>query len=129
MTKEFPDAIVISAVTGEGVDLLVARMAEAVATARAKEPPRAGYIRYVTKPEKIEVTREDSAWRVRASKAERAVAMTDLDNDEAVRRLQRKLISMGVERVLQQSGARLGDEVRIGAAAFEFQPEDGIHGD
>jgi GTP-binding protein len=129
MTKEFPDAIVISAVTGEGVDLLVARMAEAVATARAEEPPRAGYIRYVTKPEKIEVTREDSAWRVRASKAERAVAMTDLDNDEAVRRLQRKLISMGVERVLQQSGARLGDEVRIGDAAFEFQPEDGIHGD
>jgi GTP-binding protein len=128
VTEEFPDAVVISAVTGEGVDLLVARMAETVATARATEPPRAGYVRYVTKPERIEVTREDSAWRVRASKAERAVAMTDLDNDEAVRRLQRKLISMGVERVLQKSGARLGDEVRIGNAAFEFQPEEGVRG-
>jgi GTP-binding protein len=129
MTKRFPDAVVISAVTGEGVDVLVARLTETVASVRAKEPARAGYVRYVIKPEKIEVTREDSAWRVRASKAERAVAMTDLDNDEAVRRLQRKLISMGVERTLQESGARLGDEVRIGDAAFEFQPEKVVQDD
>jgi GTP-binding protein len=55
--------------------------------------------------------------------------MTDLDNDEAVRRLQRKLISMGVERALEESGARVGDEVRIGDAAFEFQPEKAVQGD
>src|ERR671918_947639 len=67
MTKEFPDTHVISAITGEGVDAFVAKMAETVETARAKEPPRAGYVRYVIKPDAIEVTREDSAWRVRAS--------------------------------------------------------------
>jgi GTP-binding protein len=129
VTKRFPDALVISAATGEGVDVLVARLAETLARARAKEPARAGYVRYVIKPETIEVTREDSAWRVHASKVERAVAMTDLGNDEAVRRLQRKLISMGVERALQQSGARVGDEVRIGDATFEFQPEEEVQGD
>jgi GTP-binding protein len=129
VTERFPDAFVISAVTGVGVDALVARLIEAVASVRAKEPTRAGYVRYVIKPERIEVAREDSAWRVHASKAERAVAMTDLGNDEAVRRLQRQLISMGVERVLQESGARLGDEVRIGGAAFEFQPEEEVQRD
>jgi Obg family GTPase CgtA-like protein len=45
------------------------------------------------------------------------------DNEEAVTRLQRKLISMGVERALQEAGARSGDEVRIGSAAFDFDPE------
>jgi GTPase len=129
VTKRFPDALVISAVTGEGVDGLVAQLTETVASVRGKEPARAGYVRYVIKPEGIEVTREDSAWRVHASRAERAVAMTDLDNDEAVRRLQRKLISMGVERALEESGARVGDEVRIGDAAFEFQPEKAVQGD
>jgi GTPase len=129
VTKRFPDAIAISAVTGEGVDVLVARLAETVARVRAEEPERAGYVRYVIKPEKIEVTREDSAWRVHGSRAARAVAMTDLGNDEGVRRLQRKLITMGVERVLQESGAREGDEVRIGDVAFEFQPEEEVQGD
>jgi GTPase len=129
VTKRLPDAIVISAVTGEGVDVLVARLAETVGRVRAKDPARAGYVRYVIKPEKIEVTREDSAWRVHGSRAERAVAMTDLGNHEGVRRLQRKLITMGVERVLQESGAREGDEVRIGDVAFEFQPEEEVQGD
>jgi GTP-binding protein len=129
VTKRIPDAIAISAVTGEGVDVLVARLAETVGRVRAKEPARAGYVRYVIKPEKIEVTREDSAWRVHGSRAERAVAMTDLGNHEGVRRLQRKLITMGVERVLQESGAREGDEVRIGDVAFEFQPEEEVQGD
>jgi GTP-binding protein len=129
VTKRFPDAIAISAVTGESVDVLVARLTEIVARVRAKEPARAGYVRYVVKPEKIEVTREDSAWRVHGARAERAVAMTDLGNDEGVRRLQRKLISMGVERVLQESGAREGDEVRIGDVVFEFQPEEEVQGD
>ena len=44
-------------------------------------------------------------------------------SEEAVTRLQRKLISMGVEKALVKAGARLGDEVRIGDAAFDFDPE------
>jgi len=70
------------------------------------------------------VQREDSAWRVRGRLPERAVATTDMDNDEAVARLQRKLISMGVERALTTAGATTGDEVRIGAVAFDFEPEE-----
>jgi Domain of unknown function (DUF1967) len=31
---------------------------------------------------------------------------------------------MGVERLLVVAGARSGDEVRIGDAVFEFEPEE-----
>ena len=39
-------------------------------------------------------------------RAERAVATTEMDNDEAVTRLQRHLISIGVERALADAGSR-----------------------
>jgi GTP-binding protein len=48
-----------------------------------------------------------------------------MDNEEAVTRLQRHLISIGVERVLAEAGAVAGDEVRIGAITFDFQPSEG----
>jgi GTP-binding protein len=50
------------------------------------------------------------------------VISSDLDNQESVARLQRRLIAMGVERALEEAGARAGDEVRIAEAAFEFEP-------
>ena len=123
LQDELPDALVISAVSGQGIDELVRRLATAVEKGRAEAPPRRGYVRHVSRPETLKVIPEDSAWRVRWTNAERAVAMTNLDNEEAVERLQRKLISMGVEKALAEAGAKVGDEVRIGNAAFEFQPE------
>lgn len=122
--ERVPDAHPISAVTGEGVDELLGRLSIAVKEARSTlVGERPSYIRYVTRPDTMKVVREGSAWRVSGSQAERAVAMTELDNDEALARLQRKLIMLGVERALQDAGARWGDEVRIGDAAFEFEPE------
>jgi GTP-binding protein len=46
-----------------------------------------------------------------------------MDNEEAVARLQRTLLKMGVEKALQEAGARMGEEVRIGDTAFDFEPE------
>lgn len=118
-----PDALVISAVTGAGLDELLRRMTELVARARADSPRAKGYVRHVVHDEPISVAREDKGWRVRGERVERAVATTDLDNEEALTRLQRRLISIGVERELAAAGARRGDEVRIGDAAFDFEPE------
>lgn len=120
-----PDAMAVSAVTGEGIDELVAIMTKRVTDARASRSAPVGYVRHVTRDEPIRVAREDGGWRVRGRQPERAVAATDLDNDEAVARLQRKLIKMGVERALEQAGASAGEEVRIGDASFDFQPEPG----
>ena len=124
VTERHPDAIVISAVTGEGIGVLVEILADAVKVARAAQPPAAGYVRHVVRETPTTVEREDGAWRVRGGRAESAVARTHLDNEEAVARLQKNLIAMGVERKLAEAGAVAGDEVRIGDAAFTFEPEE-----
>lgn len=120
----YPDALPISAVTGEGMEELVGRLSELVAAVRSRMPATGGYVRHVVRDEPITVTREGPAWRVEGRRPERAVSTTDLENDEATTRLQRRLISMGVERLLIVAGARSGDEVRIGDAVFEFEPEE-----
>jgi GTP-binding protein len=124
VAEEVPGVLPISAVTGHNLESFVARLAALVDEARAARPAPSGYVRHVVRPDPIEVVREDGAFRVRGRRAERAVAMTDLDDDEAVRVLQRRLIAMGVERALEAAGARRGDEVRIGQAVFDFEPEE-----
>jgi Obg family GTPase CgtA-like protein len=54
---------------------------------------------------------------------ERWVHETDLNDEQAVAGLQRKLIKEGVERQLAKAGARRGDEIRISDRTFEFLPE------
>ncbi|MBA2273693.1 MAG: GTPase ObgE [Actinobacteria bacterium] len=121
--RRWPDALVISAVTGAGIDGLIIRLARAVAEARAEAPAAVGYVRHVVREDPIRVIREDGGWRVSGRRAERAVQSTDMAHDEAVVRLQRRLISMGVERVLEDAGAVRGDEVRIAGQVFGFEPE------
>jgi GTPase len=122
--ERYPDALPLSAVTGEGIDDLVRRLAKEVSDARAARPAPTGYVRHVTREDPISVERENGGWRVRGRRAEHAVATTNLENDEAVARLQRALLRMGVERALQDAGASTGEEVRIGNTSFEFEPEE-----
>ncbi|MDQ4065263.1 MAG: GTPase ObgE [Actinomycetota bacterium] len=124
VSARYPDALVVSAVTGEGIDVLVEILADAVTRQRAAQPPVPGYVRHVVRDQPLTVEPEDGAWRVRGGRAESAVARTHLDNEEAVTRLQKSLIAMGVERKLAEAGAVAGDEVRIGDAAFTFEPEE-----
>jgi GTPase len=123
VSARVPEALPISAVTGEGIDELKGRMAGLVRRARAEAPAPVGYVRHVVRDDPVRVAREGGAWRVTGRRVESAVASTDMDNDDAVARLQRRLVSLGVERLLEEAGARLGDEVRIGAAAFDFEPD------
>jgi GTPase len=123
VVRRHPDALGISAVTGEGIGELMTRLGEGVEAARRDAPVRSGYIRHVVRDEPVTVEREDGAWRVRGRRVERAVATTDMRNEEAVARLGRRLISMGVERALDGAGAKRGDEVRIGEVTFEYEPE------
>jgi GTPase len=122
LAQRLPDAIPISALTGEGVPELLETLASEVERVRSELPPAVGFVRHVIREDPIRIEREGDAWRVWGRRAERAVATTDMDNEEAVIRLQRHLITIGVERMLAGAGARRGDEVRIGAIAFDFQP-------
>jgi GTPase len=125
LRERIPQAIPISARTGEGVEELIDILRLEVERVRAQLPPAIGFVRHVIKEEPLHVEREGASWRVRGRRAERAVATTDMTNDEAVSRLQRRLISMGVERLLGEAGAAPGDEVLIGAIAFDFEPQAG----
>ncbi|MDP9234579.1 MAG: GTPase ObgE [Actinomycetota bacterium] len=120
-----PEALPISAMTGQGVSELVELLRDEVERIRTASPPAVGFVRHVVRSDPVRVEREGSTWRVWGRRAERAVATTDMDNEEAVARLQRHLISIGVERVLADAGARAGDEVRIGTMTFDFEPSEG----
>lgn len=69
------------------------------------------------------VREEEDAWVVVGDSVETAVAMTDLDEEEAVRRLQKKLFGWGLQKALLAAGAEAGDPVRIGTVYFDFTPE------
>ena len=114
--------LLVSGVTGDGVERLLARLRELVAVARAELPPRTAYV--VVRPgrDPFVVQRDGDAYRVSGPRVERWVAETDLDDERAVAGLQRRLIRSGVERRLAAAGARRGDEVRIGSVTFDFQP-------
>jgi GTP-binding protein len=72
-----------------------------------------------------DVVREDGAYRVVGELVERMVGRIDLDNEEAVARLQRKLAAAGVDAALAAAGCREGDTVRIGEAEFTYT-DDGL---
>ena len=118
-----PQALVVSAVAGEGLDALAARLEEAVTAAEVLAEERAPVV--VLRPGRpaFVVRREGAAFRVVGRGVERLVAETDFEDDEAVAGLQRRLVREGVERQLAAAGARAGDEVRIGDRAFDFLPE------
>ena len=117
-----PDAIVISAVTREGLDRFLGRLAVLVDEARATEPVSEPFVVLRPAEEGFTVLRDaDGAWRVSGRSAERVVAMADLTNEEAMEYVQIRLRRMGVERALARAGAREGDLVRVGPVELEYQ--------
>jgi GTP-binding protein len=115
----------VSALTGEGVEALAETLAGRVGDARASRAAEESHAMITIRPagDDVEVLKEEGGYRVRSSRAERLVARFDLSNPDAVSYVQERLIALGVEDALSAAGAREGDEVRIGGAAFEFIPE------
>jgi GTP-binding protein len=66
---------------------------------------------------------EAGRWRVTGTGVARLVARYDLDNEEALAHLERRLERIGVVRALERKGFRAGDEVEIAGVAFELHPE------
>ena len=63
-----------------------------------------------------------ASFAVSGAGIERLVARYDLDNEEALAHLERRLRGIGVVRALEAEGFQPGDEVEIAGVAFELDP-------
>ncbi len=115
-----------SAVTGEGIDDLVRRLQLLVERARKEElVPQGQHVVHRPRTEGVTVEREGSGFVVAGRAAERAVALSDLTDPEALALVQRRLRRLGVDRALARAGARAGDDVRIGGLTFSYREDEG----
>ena len=101
-------------------------MADAVRQVREAEPEPTGFVVHRPVPsEGVVVAREDDgAWRVHGRAAERAVALSDLTQPEALEYAEARLKTLGVDKALLKAGARSGEAVRVGRFEFEYRADD-----
>ena len=125
-----PDALLIAAADLDGTAAVLDRSALLAGRARAaqlaaalsqpSEPAEHRVYRHSPRRQTPAISREGEVYRVTAAGIERLVAMTDMDSDEAVGRLQQKLRSAGVDAALAAAGCVDGDTVRIGELEFIY---------
>jgi GTP-binding protein len=115
--------LAVSAVTGTGVRQLVGRLADLVREARQREPEPSSFVVHRPAGEGFRVERTGDGWTVVGRQAERAVALNDLTNAEALAVAHERLRRIGVDRALARAGVQEGDTVHIGRLTFTY--EDG----
>ncbi len=71
-----------------------------------------------------DVEKTEGGYRIMGKRMERMVQMTDLDNDEAIRYLHRRLARIGVIQKLREHGAQSGDQVMVGDVEFQFEDSE-----
>ncbi|CAN5622302.1 GTPase ObgE [soil metagenome] len=115
------DGPTFSAVTGEGIAQLVGAMADAVRSARTALPEPEPFVVHRPQPEGLTIERIDTgAFVVHGKAAERAVALSDITNLEALAYVQERLKRLGVDKALAKAGAKDGDPVHIGKFSFDY---------
>jgi GTP-binding protein len=65
----------------------------------------------------------ERSFRVSGAGIERLIARYDLDNEDALAHLERRLRGIGVVRALEAKGFEPGDDVEIAGVAFELDPD------
>ena len=128
LREPFPEAVQVSALSGEGVvklrDLFEKRLGEM--GEREKEesngfgPREHRVFRPRWKGLRVERVKA-GAYEVSGEGVERLALRTDWESTEGVRNFQRELEKKGVLAALRRAGAEPGDEVRIGEVEFDFQ--------
>ncbi|OGO50217.1 MAG: hypothetical protein A2148_04275 [Chloroflexi bacterium RBG_16_68_14] len=118
------DSYFVSALTGEGLDDLMASVMDRVRQGREREAKEARpTVVPMVRPkveQKIEVVRVEEGFEVRGERPAQAVAMLGLESEEARAEVVRRLRRMGVASALRRAGAAPGDLVRIGKAELEW---------
>lgn len=113
----------ISAVTGEGIEKLLKRIAEllpGLAPLEFSASPDEHRIVEARKDERFRLERQDGIFIVTGKEVEKHASMAYLDTDDGIRRFQNILKAMGVEDALKNEGIKEGDKVMIGKLELEW---------
>lgn len=125
LANKFDKPWLISGATREGVDELLEHLWGLVDRLRREEeaapqPPERAEYAYEAP---FTVERVEGGFRVDGKVAVRAVRMTNFDNEDAVRHLQKRFKKMGILKALKRLGAEPGATVFVGDAELEYHPE------
>ena len=113
----------ISSLNGEGLRELLWQVYEQLQILPEPEEPAEELVKQtvVREQERFHLEQEaDGLWVVSGEEIEKLIHMSNLDSDDAVRRLQRIFDKMGLEAALREAGVAEGDTVRIGEVEFEY---------
>ena len=130
LVRDFPGSVQISAIDGEGCEqalraalaLVTAARTKAATAARPTVPSHRVY-RYERQRQEAAVAREGDDYRVHHAGVEKLVERTDLNSEEAVVRLQRRMRTVGIDAALARAGCVEGDTVHIGDAEFLYHDD------
>jgi GTP-binding protein len=116
----------ISSLTGEGTRELVFAIADKLDQLPKEEVPISEVVHYTADTsDNWEVKKiTDHEFVVEGKPIETIVAMTDVNNEYALRRLHRQLDKIGVMQELKKMGVHDGDTVRIRNIEFDYEDED-----
>lgn len=112
----------ISAATGSGLEALTYRVIALLEEIPQEMPAIeevVGPVVHRAEP-RFTISREEGIFLVGGKEILRHVAMTDMEREEAVERLQRIIKRMGLEDALKEAGVKEGDTVKIGDFEFEY---------
>ena len=117
-----PNALAVSAATGEGVGDLTKRIFRLCPPREAVAPaaPAERRIAFERGGKDWSVDREPDGYRVRGDRVERLASGLDWESPDAAAYFQRLLQRNGIERELRRLGVRDGDTVRIGGRELEW---------
>ncbi len=101
--------------------LLKAAATLAETPALTEVEPTMPVYRPVEDPRAFTIQREPDGYRVKSAAIERAAEMTPWDQSGSVRRFQKLMERLGVDKALREAGAQEGDTVYIGEYELEYQ--------
>ena len=114
----------ISAASGQGTEALLFEISELLKATVASDDVEVltPVGKHSTEPV-FTVEKTEDGFAVRGKRVEKLVAMSNLENTDAIRYLHRRLVRIGVIENLRDLGATEGDNVEIGDTVFQFTDE------
>lgn len=113
------EVFAISALTGEGIEPLVYRMAELVKAMQPTAPlPEASDEVIVAPPKRTEVPLtierlDEETWLVQGGEVERLTRLINASHPQALAEIKERLIRHGIWKAIRKAGAKAGDRIIV----------------